>query len=128
MFATQNPVEFEGTYPLPEAQLDRFLMKIRIGYPEAAQESEILSRYQGGFEARDLDRAGLERLSKEGLAGGAGGSGARARGAETFRLHRGDRAGHARFRGGEPGSKSARGRGDDAGGQGHRRDSKGATS
>ena len=65
VFATQNPVEFEGTYPLPEAQLDRFLMKIRISYPEAAQESEILSRYQGGFEARDLDRAGLERLSKD---------------------------------------------------------------
>jgi MoxR-like ATPase len=65
VFATQNPVEFEGTYPLPEAQLDRFLMKIRIGYPEAAQESEILSRYQGGFEARDIDRAGLERLSKD---------------------------------------------------------------
>ncbi len=52
VFATQNPVEFEGTYPLPEAQLDRFLMKIRIGYPEASEETEILSRYQGGFEAR----------------------------------------------------------------------------
>jgi len=62
VFATQNPVEFEGTYPLPEAQLDRFLMKIRIGYPEAAQESEILSRYQGGFESRNLDRAGLESI------------------------------------------------------------------
>ena len=58
VFATQNPVEFEGTYPLPEAQLDRFLMKIRIGYPEAAQESEILSRYQDGFEAR---RSGSRR-------------------------------------------------------------------
>src|SRR5579864_4300297 len=67
VFATQNPVEFEGTYPLPEAQLDRFLMKIRIGYPEASQESEILSRYQGGFEARDLDRAGIERLSNDAL-------------------------------------------------------------
>lgn len=67
VFATQNPVEFEGTYPLPEAQLDRFLMKIRIGYPDAAQESEILSRYQGGFEARDLDKAGLEAVSRETL-------------------------------------------------------------
>jgi MoxR-like ATPase len=67
VFATQNPVEFEGTYPLPEAQLDRFLMKIRIGYPEAAQESEILSRYQGGFEAHDLDKAGLEAVSPEAL-------------------------------------------------------------
>jgi len=67
VLATQNPIELEGTYPLPEAQLDRFLMKIRIGYPEASQESEILSRYQGGFEARDLERAGLERLSKDAL-------------------------------------------------------------
>ncbi|MFZ0979968.1 MAG: MoxR family ATPase [Candidatus Acidiferrales bacterium] len=67
VFATQNPVEFEGTYPLPEAQLDRFLMKIRIGYPEASQESEILSRYQGGFEARNLDRAGIEPVPTETL-------------------------------------------------------------
>jgi len=52
VFATQNPVEFEGTYPLPEAQLDRFLMKIRIEYPQPTQEAEILSRYQDGFEAR----------------------------------------------------------------------------
>lgn len=67
VFATQNPIEFEGTYPLPEAQLDRFLMKIRIGYPEASQESEILARYQAGFEARNLDRAGLEAVPAESL-------------------------------------------------------------
>ncbi|MGA2511469.1 MAG: MoxR family ATPase [Candidatus Acidiferrales bacterium] len=67
VFATQNPVEFEGTYPLPEAQLDRFLMKIRIGYPEASQESEILARYQGGFEARNLDQAGLVSVSADAL-------------------------------------------------------------
>ncbi|HXY79593.1 MAG TPA: MoxR family ATPase [Candidatus Bathyarchaeia archaeon] len=67
VFATQNPIEFEGTYPLPEAQLDRFLMKIRIGYPDAGQESEILSRYQGGFEARDLEKAGIEPVSRETL-------------------------------------------------------------
>lgn len=67
VFATQNPVEFEGTYPLPEAQLDRFLMKIRLGYPEAAQESEILARYQDGFEARDLGRVGIETVPDEAL-------------------------------------------------------------
>jgi MoxR-like ATPase len=67
VFATQNPVEFEGTYPLPEAQLDRFLMKIRIGYPEAQQESQILSRYQNGFDARNLERAGLQPVSKNAL-------------------------------------------------------------
>jgi MoxR-like ATPase len=70
VFATQNPIEFEGTYPLPEAQLDRFLMKIRIDYPDAAQESEILSRYQGGLEVRDLNRAGLEPVSREALQAG----------------------------------------------------------
>ncbi len=45
VLATQNPVEFEGTYPLPEAQLDRFLLKIKIGYPSANEELEILARH-----------------------------------------------------------------------------------
>ena len=67
VFATQNPVEFEGTYPLPEAQLDRFLMKIRLGYPEATQESEILSRYQEGFDARSFERAGMEPVPEQSL-------------------------------------------------------------
>src|ERR1017187_5163122 len=49
VFATQNPVEFEGTYPLPEAQLDRFHLKIRVDYPSAEEESEILDRHQNGF-------------------------------------------------------------------------------
>jgi MoxR-like ATPase len=68
VFATQNPVEFEGTYPLPEAQLDRFLFKIRIHYPEAEEEAEILSRYQSGFDARDLDSVGLVPLDDALLA------------------------------------------------------------
>ena len=55
VFATQNPVEFEGTYPLPEAQLDRFLLKIKVAYPAAAQEAQILENYQNGFDARNLD-------------------------------------------------------------------------
>ncbi len=59
VFATQNPIEFEGTYPLPEAQLDRFLMKIRIGYPAVDQEAEILQHYHQGFDARELDRVNL---------------------------------------------------------------------
>lgn len=46
VLATQNPVEFEGTYPLPEAQLDRFLLKIRIDYPSADEEAEILKRFE----------------------------------------------------------------------------------
>ena len=51
VFATQNPVEYEGTYPLPEAQLDRFLLKIRIGYPAREAELRILENYAAGFDA-----------------------------------------------------------------------------
>lgn len=68
VFATQNPIEFEGTYPLPEAQLDRFLLKIRVAYPEAQQEMEILERYQAGFDARELDRMELAPLESSALA------------------------------------------------------------
>jgi MoxR-like ATPase len=48
VLATQNPYEFEGTYPLPESQLDRFLMRLRIGYPDRAAEKDILNRHRGG--------------------------------------------------------------------------------
>ena len=68
VFATQNPVEFEGTYPLPEAQLDRFLLKIRVGYPEADEEIELLERAQNGFDAREIDSSGLESIEPEMLA------------------------------------------------------------
>jgi MoxR-like ATPase len=51
VFATQNPVEYEGTYPLPEAQLDRFLLKVRIGYPSREAELRILDHYAEGFDA-----------------------------------------------------------------------------
>jgi MoxR-like ATPase len=62
VFATQNPVEFEGTYPLPEAQLDRFLVKVRIGYPDAEQEIQVLENVQKGFDPRQLENAGLQRV------------------------------------------------------------------
>ncbi len=52
--ATQNPVEYEGTYPLPEAQLDRFLLKLLVGVPERDAEIDLLSRHAGGFDPRDL--------------------------------------------------------------------------
>jgi MoxR-like ATPase len=61
--ATQNPIEFEGTYPLPEAQLDRFLVRVRTGYPEAADEKALIARAVGGFDARDLARAGVEAVA-----------------------------------------------------------------
>lgn len=59
VLATQNPIEYEGTYPLPEAQLDRFLFKVVVGYPEDSQEREILRRYHTGFDAHHLERSGL---------------------------------------------------------------------
>ncbi|MFQ5701157.1 MAG: AAA family ATPase [Acidobacteriota bacterium] len=65
VFATQNPIEFEGTYPLPEAQLDRFLMKIRVDYPHETMEEEIVTRYQNGFDARDLDSLNLVPIEAE---------------------------------------------------------------
>jgi MoxR-like ATPase len=54
VLATQNPIEFEGTYPLPEAQLDRFLLKVHVGYPSEQEETELLSRCAQGFDARRL--------------------------------------------------------------------------
>jgi len=68
VLATQNPVEFEGTYPLPEAQLDRFLMKVRITYPNANEEVEILSRYGQGFDVRRLEDIPLNLLDPALLA------------------------------------------------------------
>jgi MoxR-like ATPase len=59
VFATQNPVEFEGTYPLPEAQLDRFMLKILVGYPPEAEEAAILDKVEAGFDAADLATARL---------------------------------------------------------------------
>jgi MoxR-like ATPase len=60
--ATQNPIEQEGTYPLPEAQLDRFLMKIVLSYPADGEEIKILAKYGTSTEAHDLEGAGLARL------------------------------------------------------------------
>ncbi len=60
VFATQNPLEFEGTYPLPEAQLDRFLIKIKVGYPALADERSILERHHVSLEAKDLEMMTIE--------------------------------------------------------------------
>lgn len=69
-FATQNPIEFEGTYPLPEAELDRFLVKIRLGYPAraAGEDEAILERHHQGFDAQAIDGLVLEPLDPEELA------------------------------------------------------------
>lgn len=60
VFATQNPIEFEGTYPLPEAELDRFMLKVKIDYPPEEAERGILQRYLAGFEADDPETYGIE--------------------------------------------------------------------
>jgi MoxR-like ATPase len=71
VFATQNPIEYEGTYPLPEAELDRFLVKVEVGYPSAAEEQAILTRYRDGQRPEGvtlspvLDRAELDACRGE---------------------------------------------------------------
>lgn len=59
VFATQNPIDFEGTYPLPEAQLDRFLVKVRVAYPAAKEEIQLLANVQNGFDSERLDQIGI---------------------------------------------------------------------
>ena len=61
--ATQNPVEYEGTYPLPEAQLDRFLLKVTLPLPPREDEVEILVRHASGFDPRDLGAAGVRPVA-----------------------------------------------------------------
>ena len=65
VFATQNPIEQEGTYPLPEAQLDRFMMKVLASYPDEAEEAEVLRVHQRGIRVEDLDRFGLVTVGGE---------------------------------------------------------------
>src|SRR5678810_1675 len=63
VLATENPIEYEGTYPLPEAQLDRFQLKIQLGYPSESDEREVLSRWNSGFNSKRLDQVNLVPLS-----------------------------------------------------------------
>jgi MoxR-like ATPase len=64
--ATQNPVEYEGTYPLPEAQLDRFLLKLNLPVPGRDDEISVLTRHAEGFDPRDLDAAGVHAVAGPG--------------------------------------------------------------
>jgi MoxR-like ATPase len=61
--ATQNPVEYEGTYPLPEAQLDRFLLKVVLPVPDRAAELEIVTRHASGFDPQDVAASGLSAVA-----------------------------------------------------------------
>ena len=62
VLATENPIEYEGTYPLPEAQLDRFLLKIIIDYPQETDEREIVARWDAGFNPHHLERLDIRPL------------------------------------------------------------------
>ncbi len=64
--ATQNPIEYEGTYPLPEAQLDRFMLKVVVPYPQIAEEQSLLARVQQGFRSRNLATAEITPLLEQG--------------------------------------------------------------
>jgi MoxR-like ATPase len=68
VFATQNPVEFEGTYPLPEAQLDRFLLKINVPYPDVADERVVLERHHAALEGAGLAETPIDSVPFELLA------------------------------------------------------------
>jgi MoxR-like ATPase len=61
--ATQNPIEYEGTYPLPEAQLDRFLLKLSVPLPNRDEEIGVLRAHHSGFDPRDLKAAGVQRVA-----------------------------------------------------------------
>ncbi len=61
--ATQNPIEYEGTYPLPEAQLDRFLFKLRVGYPEPAEEKDVILMHHEGRDPHDLVSLGVKKVA-----------------------------------------------------------------
>jgi len=63
VLATENPIEYEGTYPLPEAQLDRFLLKILLPYPAVDEERQVVARWDAGFNARRLDQVDIQPLS-----------------------------------------------------------------
>ncbi|MEP6462865.1 MAG: MoxR family ATPase [Frankiaceae bacterium] len=63
VIATQNPIEYEGTYPLPEAQLDRFLLKLTMPLPGRTDEVEVLRRHDAGFDPRNLRAAGIRQIA-----------------------------------------------------------------
>ena len=68
VLATENPIEYEGTYPLPEAQLDRFLLKILLGYPSAEEEQQVVARWDAGFNARRLTDIEIQPLAAEAIS------------------------------------------------------------
>ena len=69
VLATENPIEYEGTYPLPEAQLDRFLLKIILQYPSVEEEQQVVARWDAGFNARRLNDVHIQPLPADAISG-----------------------------------------------------------
>ena len=69
VFATQNPVEYEGTYPLPEAQVDRFMVRVSLGYPNAEAEAGMLAGHEARDRVLDLEAGGRPRRGRRGRRG-----------------------------------------------------------
>lgn len=65
VLATQNPIDYEGTYPLPEAQMDRFMLKAVVGYPSPDDEHKVLERYNAGFRPLNIEDAGVRQVATE---------------------------------------------------------------
>jgi MoxR-like ATPase len=87
VFATQNPVEQEGTYPLPEAQLDRFLLKIQVGYPSAEEEDRILAAATAEVGSEDIQRSGVRAVATPAMLDEARALGAHVRVEEPVRRY-----------------------------------------
>jgi MoxR-like ATPase len=87
VFATQNPVEQEGTYPLPEAQLDRFLLKIKVGYPSAAEEDRILAAATAAVGSEDVAQSGVQAVATPAMLDQARALGAHVRVEEPVRRY-----------------------------------------
>ncbi len=109
VFATENPIDFEGTYPLPEAQLDRFLLKIKVSYPAPDEERLMLERHHASAGANMLDDANIQPLATELLAGGAWRDSHDPRRAGSLRLHPRSGSPHTRVAHAGAGRKPARG-------------------
>ena len=92
VLATQNPIEYEGTYPLPEAQVDRFMVRLSLGYPDRAAEAGMLAQHEAGDQVMSLRPVvtAAEVLAAQDAAGAGPGHGAAAR------LHRAAAVAHAR--------------------------------
>ncbi len=108
VFATENPIDFEGTYPLPEAQLDRFLLKVKVNYPSLEEERLMLERHHGSAGTDILEDAKIEPIANGVAEGCAQRDSGHSRGAGSLRLHSRTRSPYPRVAHAGAGSEPAR--------------------